>query len=96
MPKDVPKTMLQGISTLLKPYLGDVSPERLHIAITTCKRDTMGLNELAAYAGISKPTMQKRLTEAGVESLRRGGRSGNEFIYDHDAAMAVIKQGEEL
>lgn len=95
MPKEVPKTMLQGISTMLKPYLGDVPTERLHIAITTCKSDTMGLNALAKYAGVSKPTMAKRLAEAGVEPLRRGGKSGNEFIYNTDAAMAVIKLEEE-
>lgn len=95
MPKDVPKTMLQGFSTMLKPYLGDVSPERLSVAIATCRRDTIGLNELAKFAGVSKPTMAKRLQEAGVEPLRRGGKSGQEFIYNHDASMAVIKMEED-
>lgn len=92
MPREIPKTLLRGISVMLRPYIGNVTDTQIEIAVETCRSEEITLGNLCKYTGLSKPTMRQRLAGAGVEAVRMGGRTGREMVYSRDDALAVVKQ----
>lgn len=79
----LPKHITVAIAAMVRPYIGrELSDEELSAAFESIRVKTVTMGDLAAERGITRQAMLVRLNKAGVHPVGKGGKSGNEYLYD--------------
>ena len=79
----IPSHIITAIAAMVRPYIGrELSADDLEAAFAAIRRKTVSMGDLAAERGITRQAMLVRLNKAGVRPVGKGGKSGNEYLYD--------------
>jgi hypothetical protein len=89
-PKPLPKSVLNAVALVVKPYFGHApTTEEVSAALESIRVRKVSLKRLAESRGITSQSMLNRLRKAGVEPIQVGGHWGKEFIYDAKAVVGI-------
>ena len=79
----IPTHIVIAIAAMVRPYIGrELSTDDVEAAFLAIRQKTITMGDLAAERGITRQAMLVRLNKAGVRPVGKGGKSGNEYLYD--------------
>lgn len=79
----IPTHIVTAIAAMVRPYIGrELSSDDLEAAFAAIRHKTVTMGDLAAERGITRQAMLVRLNKAGIKPVGKGGKSGNEYLYD--------------
>ena len=86
----IPKNLLSAIASMVRPYIGrDLREDEVAAAMETIRYRTVSMGDLAAERGITRQAMLVRLNKAGIKPVGKGGRSGNEYLYNVEDVVGL-------
>lgn len=89
-PKPLPKSVINAVALVVKPYFGHMpTAEEVSAALESIRVREVSLKRLAESRGITPQCMLTRLKKAGVRPIKTGGHWGKEFIYDAKAVVGI-------
>lgn len=81
--RKLPKSISEAIAVMTSPYLGrQLSGEEVAAALESIRPPMISMGDLAAERGITRQAMLVRLNKANIKPAGKGGRSGNEYLYN--------------
>lgn len=88
--RTIPKNLLAAIASMVRPYIGrELKENEVAAAMESIRYRTVTMGDLAAERGITRQAMLVRLNKAGVKPVGKGGRSGNEYLYNVEDVVGL-------
>lgn len=88
--RTIPKNLLTAIASMVRPYIGrELKENEVAAAMESIRYRTVTMGDLAAERGITRQAMLVRLNKAGIKPVGKGGRSGNEYLYNVEDVVGL-------